>query len=66
MKLLEAAARWSVCEYPEKSYQCRKQDCPNYRLLFPWTDYERPGFGTKGRRSLCNILNYLNDQLERK
>jgi len=66
MNLMEAVARWYVCEYPERGYQCKKQDCPNYRMLFPYEDSERPGFGIEGRRSLCRILDYLNHQLEKK
>jgi hypothetical protein len=66
MELPEAVARWLVCEYGEDRCLGSKK-CKNYIFVDPrkWSK-QGVGPGTTGKRTLCNLLNDLNDQIQEK
>lgn len=66
MDLLEAVARWRVCEWGKD--HCLGED--KY-VNFIWVDLRTWGGkgigpGTTGQRTLCNLLDDLNDQVTSK
>ena len=64
MNMLEAAANWYGCPYGLKN--C-KQDCDNYIFVDPRPDSSKGvGPGTTGQRTLCSLLDDLNDQIMKK
>lgn len=66
MNLLEAVARWYSCDYGQD--RClAKNNCVNYIFVDPRTWGKKGvGPGTTGQRTLCNLLNDLNDQVREK
>jgi hypothetical protein len=64
MDLMEAVARWRVCEYGED--RCLGENkCLNYIWVDPRTWNKKGiGPGTTGQRTLCNLFDDLNDQLK--
>ncbi len=66
MNLMEAVARWYVCEYGEDRCLGLKK-CPNYHLVDP-RKWGRKGVGpgTTGKRTLCYLLDDLNEQIKEK
>ena len=64
MNILEAVANWYGCPYGLKS--CR-DNCKNYMMLDPRTELSKGiGPSTKGQRTLCNLLEDLNEQIMKK
>ena len=64
MNMLEAVANWYGCPYGLK--KCL-QECPNYFFVDPRSDWDKGiGQGTKGKRTLCNLLNDLDRQIMKK
>ena len=66
MDLMEAVARWYVCDYGVD--RCLgEENCPNYLFVDPRT-YEKKGIGpgTTGQRTLCSLLDDLNEQIKEK
>ena len=62
MDLIEAVARWRVCEYGESDY-CR--DCKNYFYVDPRTMGKREqGWGTTGQRTICSLFDDLEDEIQ--
>ena len=65
MELMEAVARWLVCEWGESDH-CLA-GCKNYMLVDPRTFGKRgKGPGTTGKRTLCSLLDDLRDQVKKK
>ncbi len=66
MDLMEAVARWRVCQYGQD--KCLGEDkCPNYIYVDPRTWSKKGiGPGTTGQRTLCSLLDDLNKQLRDK
>ena len=64
MNILEAAANWYGCPYGLKKCQ---DDCENYFMVDPRADNEKGvGPGPKGQRTLCSLLEDLNNQIMEK
>ena len=64
MNMLEAVANWYACPYGLKN--CRKE-CGNYLFVDPRPDSSKGiGPGTTGQRTLCSLLDDLNDQIMEK
>jgi hypothetical protein len=61
LNLLEAVAKWSWCEWNKKDNCYKEGKCPNYMLVDPRND--KTGFGNTGKRSLCNLLWDINQQI---
>ncbi len=63
MNLLEAVARWYSCDYGQ--VRCLgDQKCINYMFVDPRTEGERGvGPGMTGKRTLCRLLDDLNEQV---
>lgn len=63
MDFMEAVARWRVCEYGED--RCLGEDkCLNYIMVDPRTWHTKgSGPGTTGKRTFCNLLDDLNEQV---
>ena len=66
MDLMEAVARWYVCEY-DKDRCSGKKKCANYLLVDPrrW-DKKGVGPSTTGQRTICSLLEDLNEQIKEK
>jgi len=66
MNLLEAVARWYSCDYGQD--RCLgKERCVNYIFVDPRTWSKKGvGPGTTGQRTLCSLLDDLNDQVKGK
>ena len=63
MNLLEAAARWYTCDYGEDRCLGDKK-CVNYMFVDPRKEGDRGiGPGPTGQRTLCNLLDDLNEQV---
>ena len=64
MNLLEAVAYWYACPYGLKN--C-KDDCCNYLFVDPRPYSSRGiGPGRTGQRTLCSLLDDMNDQVKKK
>jgi len=64
MNMLEAVARWYGCPYGLK--KCKKR-CENYQYVDPRIeDRKGIGPGPRDQRSLCSLLDDLNEQLMEK
>jgi hypothetical protein len=64
MNILEAVANWHGCPYGLKN--CRN-DCENYMIIDPITESGKGiGPSTKGQRTLCSLLEDLNEQVMKK
>jgi hypothetical protein len=66
MDLMEAVARWRVCEYGLD--RCLgKEKCLNYIMVDPRTKGKKGvGPGTTGKRTLCLLLDDLSKQIIEK
>jgi len=63
MNLLEAVARWYACDWGEDRCLGEKK-CVNYLFVDPRKVGEKGvGPGTTGKRTLCNLLDDLNNQI---
>jgi len=66
MNLLEAVARWYSCDYGQDRCLGEK-NCVNYIFVDPRTWSKKGvGPGTTGQRTLCSLLDDLNDQVQGK
>ena len=64
MNMLEAVVKWHECSYADPD-RCR--DCDDYMLVDPRMEEEKGvGPGPKGQRTLCSLLDDLNNQIMRK
>ena len=62
MDLMEAVARWHVCEYGESDF-CR--DCKNYFYIDPRTMGKREkGWGTTGQRTICSLFEDMQSEIQ--
>ena len=61
MNVLEAVAKWYGCPYGLK--RCRK-NCENYLYVDPRLEEKKGvGPGPKDQRTLCSLLDDLNNQI---
>ncbi len=66
MNLLEAVARWHVCEWG-KDHCLGEDKCVNFIWVDPRTISKRGvGPGTTDQRTLCSLLDDLSDQVQEK
>ena len=64
MNVLEAVANWYGCPYGLKN--CR-DNCESYMLVDPRPDWDKGvGPGPKGQRTVCSLLEDLDNQIMRK
>jgi len=66
MDLMEAVARWRVCEYGED--RCLGEEkCLNYIWVDPRTwSKQGIGPGTTGKRTLCSLFDDLSEQIKKR
>ncbi len=61
MNILEAVANWYGCPY---GLQNCKNDCDNYMMVDPRTNTAKGvGPSTKGQRTLCSLLEDMDQQV---
>jgi len=66
LNILEAVARWYSCDYGEDRCLGDKK-CVIYIYVDPRKESERGiGPGPTGQRTLCNLLDDLNEQVKSK
>ena len=62
MNMLEAVATWYACPYG--LLHCRENECGAYLFVDPRPESSKgTGPGTTGQRTLCSLLNDLDDQI---
>ena len=62
MNMLEAVATWYAC--PHGLLHCRENECGAYLFVDPRPESSRgTGPGTTGQRTLCSLLNDLDEQI---
>ena len=65
MNMLEAVAKWYTC--PSSKLHCRENVCGAYLFVDPRPESSKgTGPGTTGQRTLCSLLDDLNEQIMRK
>ena len=65
MNMLEAVAKWYGCPYGV--VHCRENECGAYMYVDPRPDWDKGvGPGPKGQRTLCSLLEDLDNQIMAK